>query len=94
MFIIWWIIVGLIAGFLTGKLMKGSGYGVVVVGTVAGQWVAYASTGTGATWGPAKSLGSAADTSINSATVGSGGTVIAVGSAGQHVVFIRTSPEP
>jgi uncharacterized membrane protein YeaQ/YmgE (transglycosylase-associated protein family) len=29
MFIIWWIIVGLIAGFLTGKLMKGSGFGVI-----------------------------------------------------------------
>ena len=25
--IIWWIIVGLIAGFLTGKLMRGSGFG-------------------------------------------------------------------
>ena len=29
MFIIWWIIVGLIAGFITGKIMKGSGYGVI-----------------------------------------------------------------
>ena len=37
MFIIWWIIVGLIAGFITGKLMKGSGYGTImdiVVGIV------------------------------------------------------------
>jgi uncharacterized membrane protein YeaQ/YmgE (transglycosylase-associated protein family) len=37
MFIIWWIIVGLIAGFLTGKLMKGSGFGAlmdIVVGIV------------------------------------------------------------
>lgn len=37
MFIIWWIIVGLIAGFITGKLMKGSGYGAgmdIVVGIV------------------------------------------------------------
>jgi len=28
MVFIWWIIVGLIAGFITGKLMKGSGSGV------------------------------------------------------------------
>ncbi len=37
MFILWWIIVGLIAGFITGKIMKGSGYGVlmdIVVGIV------------------------------------------------------------
>ncbi|HEU5341338.1 GlsB/YeaQ/YmgE family stress response membrane protein [Edaphobacter sp.] len=37
MFIIWWIIVGLIAGFITGKLMKGSGYGAlmdIVVGII------------------------------------------------------------
>lgn len=37
MFIIWWIIVGLIAGFITGKLMKGSGYGTlmdIVVGII------------------------------------------------------------
>jgi uncharacterized membrane protein YeaQ/YmgE (transglycosylase-associated protein family) len=27
--ILWWIIVGLIAGFLTGKVMKGSGFGVI-----------------------------------------------------------------
>ena len=26
--IIWWILVGLIAGWLTGKVMKGSGFGV------------------------------------------------------------------
>ncbi|MGH7626362.1 MAG: GlsB/YeaQ/YmgE family stress response membrane protein [Gemmatimonadaceae bacterium] len=37
MFIIWWIIVGLIAGWATGKLMKGTGYGAgmdIVVGIV------------------------------------------------------------
>jgi uncharacterized membrane protein YeaQ/YmgE (transglycosylase-associated protein family) len=28
MHILWWIIVGLIAGWATGKIMKGSGYGV------------------------------------------------------------------
>lgn len=28
--IIWWIIVGLIAGFATGKIMKGEGYGTLM----------------------------------------------------------------
>jgi uncharacterized membrane protein YeaQ/YmgE (transglycosylase-associated protein family) len=35
--IIWWIIVGLIAGWITGKIMKGSGYGTlmdIVIGIV------------------------------------------------------------
>jgi uncharacterized membrane protein YeaQ/YmgE (transglycosylase-associated protein family) len=27
---IWWIVVGLIAGFITGKLMQGEGYGFFV----------------------------------------------------------------
>jgi uncharacterized membrane protein YeaQ/YmgE (transglycosylase-associated protein family) len=45
MFIIWWIIVGLIAGFLTGKLMKGSGYGAIgdivigIIGAVVGGFI-------------------------------------------------------
>ena len=30
MSLLWWIIVGLIAGWATGKIMKGSGYGVVM----------------------------------------------------------------
>ena len=92
-----WRFAGLIdpAGGWKPRLVKGSDFGFVVVGkaTASGQTVAYASTGAGATWRPTKLLGSALDTSINSATVGSGGTVIAVGSAGQHVVFINTSPE-
>lgn len=29
MFIVWWIGVGLIAGLLTGKTLKGNGYGTV-----------------------------------------------------------------
>lgn len=43
--IIWWIIVGLIAGWAAGKLMKGRGYGVVadivlgIVGGIIGGWV-------------------------------------------------------
>jgi uncharacterized membrane protein YeaQ/YmgE (transglycosylase-associated protein family) len=28
--LIWWILVGLIAGWLTGKLMSGGGYGPIV----------------------------------------------------------------
>ncbi len=30
MFIIWWIIVGLIAGWITGKIMSGGGYGALM----------------------------------------------------------------
>ncbi len=43
---IWWILVGLIAGFLTGKIMKGSGFGVIgdivigILGALVGGWVA------------------------------------------------------
>jgi uncharacterized membrane protein YeaQ/YmgE (transglycosylase-associated protein family) len=42
---IWWIVVGLIAGWATGKLMKGSGYGplmdivVGVIGALIGGFV-------------------------------------------------------
>lgn len=45
MFIIWWIIVGLIAGFLTGKLMKGSGFGAIgdivvgIIGAIVGGFI-------------------------------------------------------
>jgi uncharacterized membrane protein YeaQ/YmgE (transglycosylase-associated protein family) len=45
MFILWWIIVGLIAGWLTGKLMSGGGYGPVmdivvgVIGAIVGGFV-------------------------------------------------------
>lgn len=44
--IIWWIIVGLIAGWLTGKLMKGSGYGALmdiivgIIGALIGGFLA------------------------------------------------------
>jgi len=43
--ITWWIIVGLIAGWAAGKIMKGGGYGVVadiflgIVGGILGGWV-------------------------------------------------------
>lgn len=42
---IWWIIVGLIAGWATGRIMKGSGYGPImdivlgIVGAVIGGWI-------------------------------------------------------
>lgn len=45
MFIIWWIIVGLIAGFITGKLMKGSGFGALgdiiigIIGAIVGGFI-------------------------------------------------------
>ncbi len=44
--IIAWIIVGLIAGWLTGLIMKGSGYGVIgdiilgIVGAIVGGFIA------------------------------------------------------
>ena len=44
--ILWWIIVGLVAGWATGKIMKGSGYGFIVdtllgiAGAVLGGFIA------------------------------------------------------
>ena len=43
--ILWWIIVGLIAGWLAGQVMKGGGYGVLVdivlgiLGGILGGWI-------------------------------------------------------
>ena len=45
MHFLWWIIVGLIAGWATGKLMRGAGYGPLVdivigiVGAIVGGWI-------------------------------------------------------
>ena len=45
MYILWWIVVGLIAGWATGKIMRGAGYGVLadiglgIVGAVVGGWL-------------------------------------------------------
>ncbi len=42
MYVVWWIIVGLVAGWATGKIMRGAGYGVLtdiglgIVGAVVG----------------------------------------------------------
>ena len=43
--LIWWILVGLIAGWAAGKIMKGSGYGPLmdivlgIVGAIVGGWL-------------------------------------------------------
>jgi uncharacterized membrane protein YeaQ/YmgE (transglycosylase-associated protein family) len=43
MFLLWIIVVGLVAGWATGKIMKGSGYGVLtdillgIVGAIVGS---------------------------------------------------------
>ena len=43
--ILWWIIVGLIAGWLAGQVMKGGGYGVLadivlgILGGILGGWL-------------------------------------------------------
>jgi uncharacterized membrane protein YeaQ/YmgE (transglycosylase-associated protein family) len=45
MHLLWWIIVGLIAGWATGKIMRGSGYGMLmdivigIIGAVVGGWI-------------------------------------------------------
>ncbi|HEY9126396.1 MAG TPA: GlsB/YeaQ/YmgE family stress response membrane protein [Acidobacteriaceae bacterium] len=45
---LWWIVVGLIAGWATGKIMKGSGYGALldivlgIVGAIVGGRIAMA----------------------------------------------------
>ena len=45
MAVVWWIIVGLIAGWATGKIMRGTGYGAVmdivigIIGAVVGGWI-------------------------------------------------------
>jgi uncharacterized membrane protein YeaQ/YmgE (transglycosylase-associated protein family) len=43
--LLWWIIVGLIAGWAAGKIMRGGGYGTAMdivlgmVGAVVGGWI-------------------------------------------------------
>jgi uncharacterized membrane protein YeaQ/YmgE (transglycosylase-associated protein family) len=45
MHLLWWIIVGLIAGWATGKIMRGSGYGMLmdivigIIGAIVGGWI-------------------------------------------------------
>lgn len=46
MHLLWWILVGLVAGWATGKIMKGGGYGFFVdialgiVGAIVGGFIA------------------------------------------------------
>ena len=79
-------------------MVKGSGYGFVVTGTdAAGNYLAYASTGSTNASLPTGSLGVAASyASAPAATVGPGGIVIAAGSAattttGQQAILLRAS---
>ena len=43
--VIWWIVIGLIAGWAAGRVMKGGGYGMLadillgIVGGLVGGWV-------------------------------------------------------
>jgi uncharacterized membrane protein YeaQ/YmgE (transglycosylase-associated protein family) len=43
--LVWWVIVGLIAGWATGKIMGGGGYGVItdillgIAGALVGGWI-------------------------------------------------------
>jgi predicted Ser/Thr protein kinase len=84
-------------GWSLDNVVKGSDNGFVVTGaTNAGQLVAYTSTGTGATWLPTGSLGEAASEELNSANVGAGDTVIAVGNTlgskiSQQAVFLQAN---
>src|SRR3984957_11087098 len=71
--------IGASAGWDPG-LVKGSNFGFVVAGaSVAGQLVAFTSTGAGGTWQQTGSLGNADTQSVVGATVASAGTIVAVG---------------
>lgn len=43
--LIWWALAGLVAGWATGKIMSGKGYGVIhdiaigIVGAIVGGWL-------------------------------------------------------
>jgi serine/threonine protein kinase len=86
------------AGGWVPKVVKGSNAGFVVTGaTTQNHYVAYTSTGTGATWRPTGSLGDTSSESSLVPTAGAGGTVIAVGSAdgtkvSQQAVFLKADP--
>jgi len=50
MWLIWVVVIGMIAGWATGKIMKGAGYGPLmnlllgIVGGIVGGWILWAST--------------------------------------------------
>ena len=86
------------AGGFRPAVVKGSGYGFVVTGTdAAGNYLAYASTGSATASLPTGSPGVAASyASAPAATVGPGGIVIAAGPAattttGQQAILLRAS---
>ena len=88
--------IGASAGWNPG-LVKGSDFGFVVAGvSVAGQLVAFTSTGTGGAWQQTGSLGNADTESVVGATVASAGTIVAVGytspsKVSQQPVFLMAS---
>src|SRR5690348_1787936 len=91
------------AGGWSPDVVKGSDYGFVVAGHTKDQYVAYTSTGTGATWLPTGPLGSTSSGPGFTPSVGPGGTVIAAGSTNstrtnQQGLLIRAgtkgNPEP
>ena len=78
--------------------VKGGDDGFVVTGKVVSQniYVAYTSTGTGATWQPTGLLGDTSGESAPIAAVGPGDTIVAVGSengsnVSQQPVFLKAS---
>jgi protein kinase-like protein len=91
-----WRYAGTIAatGGWTPDVVKGGDYGFVVTGHTSKQYVAYTSTGTGATWRPTGSLGGTSEGGPFTPAVGPGGHVIAAGSAnstktGQEALLIQ-----
>jgi hypothetical protein len=93
-----WQFAGVIdpAGGWSPGVVKGSNDGFVVTGTATSQnmYVAYTSNGAGTTWLPTGSLGGTSTGPVSGATVGAGGTVIAVGSTypakiSQRAVFLK-----
>ncbi len=78
------------AGGWSPNVVKGSTDGFVVTGTTTdGQIVAYTSGGSSGTWRSTASLGQAAAESVDGATLGSGGTVIAVGATSGGTISRR-----
>ena len=78
-----WQYAGTIAatGGWTPDVVKGTDYGFVVTGHTSKQYVAYTSTGHGATWRPTAPLGGTSDSGPFTPAVGPGSNVIAAGSA-------------
>ena len=87
------------AGGWTPSVVKGSNYGFVVSGTTAdGRLMAYTSTGTGTSWMPTGTFGSASSASVSGATVAPGGTVVAIGATAaskisQQPVFLEAGTD-